>query len=716
MLSRNQSNNSSNNNLTTKVDGDSTIRRRHVPRNISQSKIAVKSMEEKQSVKITGRDNNDIWNDLQLSKTNEASEWEILSNNILKRKKNWTDRNLERISEARDRKVDRAPLHLPEIRQPEPPGESLYEHSHALKDLDPALIKRSLYCFYCWNPVSVGSSRLSCRSCSSITHVNCQEQNESTDQSSADFSVNNDTRQQTTTLTWQCPECKDEIEVTSKYFQSKQETKVTLYKQAKATALLQKFCRMMIHRIRFKRLIIGIVSMQRIFRNIRNRMREALNNIHKLRPFRIRLHNIRGLIHESSTVHIEDVNEMPIILPETIFFGDIKSSTYDINFGYSARSNSLLEGNKGIDVMDDFSGPRKDSQMPRKDRLILSQAASPTNGSLHINPNLSPHKDHDMSDKESSMRFIPVPFSPKASIKLQYDSRQMNLMELLRQGCTYQPIYALPSKTVQVYNSGQMMLTIGIYTLRTHHTANNQNDKVSSSTIDTSDSVYKYSLLHRVDIPLKKIIKNEKLSIPVLQSCGIDTEELSYSSLDKLLTEYTYADFIPSRSYLMFPACTAQIIVKMYVAQVTNWPQAIIIGKFSKNIKESLIWKRTASYQSSLSDCQWIDVPANDEYNKMSLRVRRAKANKAYSSATTRSKAITNDSRLTEATISSASNRKTFATIKHEKGQYYANALVTWSVLPFNDEGENIAGMVEVRCMVRYDLLEILFSLPNLQC
>jgi hypothetical protein len=689
----------------SQLKGQSTRRVSMADNKVSTNEIHASA--DKLPWKASAQDNNAIWNDLLLSKSYETSHWQLLSTHIMNRKEKWFSRNQDIMSDvstgkkAMENRHTCVPSSLPEVKLPAPPAVSPNEQSRALKDLDVAVFKHSLYCFYCWDVVPVGSSRLACRSCSSIAHANCHENNITKNQSCNE----NETHEfyplhVSKASVWQCPECKDEIDVTSKYFRSKHELNVSLFAQAKATMLVQRFCRMMVHRIRFKKLIIGVVSLQRIFRNIRSRMRDAMNNIQKLRPFRIRLHTIRGLIHESSSALIDDVNEMPIALPEVIFFGDIKSSTYDINFGYSSRNNSQSDVNRSVETIDeisDVSRKESSSQSIKLEKLNLSQSyASPS-----ISPNLSPKKGSvsHHTDQLNPIRRVSQPTSPNRS---QINKQQVNLMELFRQGCTYQPNYALPSKTVQLYPSGQMMLTIGIYSLKSHHATSGQ-DKSAQISFDTSESSYKYSLLHRIDIPLKKTLKSEKLTIPMLQACGIDTSELSVATLEKLLTEYSYSEFSPSRSYVLFPACSAQIIVKMFLSQVTDWPQATIVGKLSKNIKESLIWKRTASYQYSLSDCLWIDVPASDEYNKMVLHVRRPKVSKASSSTTKKSKKTNSNinviSRLADSTISSTSNQKSMA-IKHEKGLYYANALVTWSVIPFNDDGENVAGMIEIRSMV----------------
>lgn len=742
--------------------------------NDSKIHVTSASMNDNSSASVISpsKTDNSYWQDLLLPKSNALSRWNELTTFVHDRKDTWINRNTKIISEA----MIKSRSHLPSI---DAKTASNYKHlaqeierklsANATpvyliseKDLNPvnSIMKRySLYCSLCMRMIPPGPYRLTCRGCDVVCHYECIKNGIDEYISACTYSnyYNKIMKDLITKhgssldginlkdIVWYCNDCNDDIGSTNCYYLSKQIKTENFYKETKATLILQSFCRMALKRSRFKKLRRGMRGLQRCYRRMKDRLREVNNQLNSLRPIRIRLHDIRGLIHDNISGNDNSLaDELPIELPSSIDYGSIKCITYERSF--CSMGNKLHdtididEHNKdqgAVDMMASNLGVHPNGRDGLKDRSNCSET---NRQRIHIEPNIadsitankqkgftqnlpSEIAKVDGSIHPSDLHKIPPPPVPAnrltrvnsnhnietSSVR---DNQRFDLMTTLRNGNVYQPNYATPSRTLLTYPTGQMMLTIALYSSN----ANALLSKANQTNIDMLESSYRFHLLQRIDIPLKKLTKNERLTIDILESHGINIDELPAGSLEKVLSEYTYADFQPARSYVLFPACNANVMIKMLISQVTTWPQAIVVGKCSMKIKDILLWRRTATFQNSLESCMWVDIPPTDEFNKMKINTRKqhnTKYNK-HTNANARRGSVPSQRRASldrskgsiEEELSSVNGSVSESTINghkyvKERGQSYSNAFISWTIIPFTDEGENYAGIIETRTQVR---------------
>lgn len=488
---------------------------------------------------------------------------------------------------------------------------------------------RSLYCYFCFELVSNShyvnidgqSNRLECRSCNVIAHLDCNN-------TSQNKSSNSCFRPVFSSI-WHCPECQSEVTVTNKYYNQKYEIQLTEYIRLQATLLLQRFIRMILKMRKYVKAKRGIIAFQRALRHLFARKRIELLNLKKLRPIRIRINSIKGIYFLKSVLNdvvsgkfnkkaknanslltssamtnsnesLSGISEglmkfepFPIDWPQvSTNHGLIKSSVFETVFGSGSCVNSAPNVNFSSIVLDKSKDVKIRYSLKTNAAMVTNNCSTPKSPSFTTrNSSKSKVKGFFSSQAVQSIKSVENKDNVKIrrnnkSIESQSHSTLPTLVDILKSGHAFQPNYAQTSRSFQVMQANQIMLTVILYDnpdLDNNNPSVNQSNAVDSNLNKTANprgKLLKYEAnssgantgsvdqanirlnqLYRVDIPLRVQLAHQQspngigniFNESILQSLGVDVNKLSVDAKNKLLLEYALVDLIPMKSYILFP-------------------------------------------------------------------------------------------------------------------------------------------------------------------
>lgn len=417
----------------------------------------------------------------------------------------------------------------------------------------------------------------------------------------------------------------------------------------------------------------------------------------KLRPLRLRVHVVRSFLCQSP---LRDEPFPLNSLPPCLVLGDLKASVYNSLFGYIGTA-----------------------------KPGAAASSTPTHRT-------EPSSEH--SEPGSPRKHVPSHAAPGALVPV---STWTSAADILRQGHVFQPSYALFNYRTGVLQShlrGMLILTVTV-----HEYEELAEDLASS----------RMTQLHRIDVPLRRISRPEKVTPSLLAALGVNPSELKDEALEQLTKHYQLVDYAPVRPYLLFPGVPTNVVVKMILSQVTEFPHSLMLGKTVVDARENVLWKHVGVFLQGLQPAVWVDVPMiEDVNNNVALFNQFHRRNsvlhasvegshvKNYARPLTPIKGILSrqesqhsvpgrglgrqDSQRSVKGISRQDSQHSqlsgFGRLQRTDSQHSALAhdtkkkttdpghvnvsgFVAWSILPFTDDDENHAGFLEVRS--QYDLV-----------
>ena len=180
----------------------------------------------------------------------------------------------------------------------------------------------------------------------------------------------------------------------------------------------------------------------------------------------------------------------------------------------------------------------------------------------------------------------------------------INLLKLEHQNA---PVYCDPASSAKK-PKGELFITVSIHQL--------QDDLVGKQE-------------YRIDIPLvpdsphpsRIYMRAGRAGSPQLQKNGAH-ESLSPEAINAISDGYRVRDFSVSnnRQYILIPWSTAEVVMRITVSEVTDWPKAIVKGQTEMSIFRNLLWKKASSFlQDFQNPVQWQNLPTSGDGSVLSL-------------------------------------------------------------------------------------------------
>ncbi len=80
----------------------------------------------------------------------------------------------------------------------------------------------------------------------------------------------------------------------------------------------------------------------------------------------------------------------------------------------------------------------------------------------------------------------------------------------------------------------------------------------------------------------------------------------SPAALDLIDKSFVVKRFVLSNPYVLLPACKSDILVRISLSEVTDWPKAVMLGHARmKNVSDFILWKQSASIFQTFENSHW---------------------------------------------------------------------------------------------------------------
>lgn len=192
--------------------------------------------------------------------------------------------------------------------------------------------------------------------------------------------------------------------------------------------------------------------------------------------------------------------------------------------------------------------------------------------------------------------------SPESQNKDNFD--MVNLLKLEHQNA---PVYCDPASSAKK-PKGELFITVSI-----HHVQDNLVGKQE----------------YRIDIPLvpdnphpnRIYMRAGRAGSPQLQKNGAH-ESLSPEVINAIADGYRVRNFgvNNNRQYILIPWSTAEVVMRITVSEVTDWPKAQVRGQTEMSIFHNLLWKKAGSFlQDFRNPVVWQNLPSSGDGSVLSL-------------------------------------------------------------------------------------------------
>ena len=332
---------------------------------------------------------------------------------------------------------------------------------------------------------------------------------------------------------------------------------------------IQAFARMVRYRLDFVFAKIGFTLLQQLYHARKAWTALKIHEEKRLRPFRIRVHDVRLLVRSPDALDEENLDPPILSEPVSKRVGEISVGVYD------ARVRP---------------GRHADGPDNRYVPIIISshQYLFPGNCLLFIHS-------------------LQCPFD----ISHQY-YRADQLLELLLHGHLESPEYNTSCYGKQPFTKGSLFLTICVHDI--------DSDRIERGEREIEGTrAHNLRQLYRVDAPLKlrKDLRAERISPSLLSYLGVPYPHPDPQNLEKIIDNYRVASFYIDNPYILIPRCSPSVSVTLTLSQVIAWPRAIAIGQSTQNLKRVLFLHKVSAWNQGLSPCNWTNLPEPDEGRRL---------------------------------------------------------------------------------------------------
>ena len=247
------------------------------------------------------------------------------------------------------------------------------------------------------------------------------------------------------------------------------------------------------------------------------------------------------------------------------------------------------------------------------------------------------------------------------------------MISLLKLDHEHAPSYTEPAN-LSKRPKGTLFLTISLHQILEHGFNGKQEYRIDIP-------------LEQEDQPSKIYVRKGRAGSPQIQKFGAH-QSMDPDLFSQIEKEYKMTKYFPAnnRSYVLVPACTAEINIRMTISEVQDWPKAIVRGQSELNLFYYMIWKRCSSHLQDFSnEIRWENLPSSSDGSVLSLQMppQAAQSNKY----------LDRSSRLTMPSNRSQEAKKVGKSAS-ENGYKIKGGFLTWTILPFSDSSDNHYGQL----------------------
>jgi hypothetical protein len=172
---------------------------------------------------------------------------------------------------------------------------------------------------------------------------------------------------------------------------------------------------------------------------------------------------------------------------------------------------------------------------------------------------------------------------------------------------------------------------------------------------------------------------------------GAHARSVDGEAVVKMATQYRMVKyFVPNnRNYILTPACSAEITMRLTLSEIADWPKAIIKGQTELDLFGYMLWKRCTSYvQDFTMYVPWENMPVSGDGSVLNLQLPRDKPVQVGSSGRNLS-----SSKLPSANDNPNSPTRVSRTLA-KVNYVLRGGFTTWSILPFTDMSDQMYGQL----------------------